>query len=207
MQVGTRNEADVVVVDDLRIVADETRIGVSLIGRMADEAVVISDIGAHTEVHVVIHHLSLSPLLKLYDNYVILTLLIGADDDEVYAFGGLGYIVFDGYLDFIVNIPVIHDVTHELHGVVPGFELSVLTGVESPLPDKIENLGSDDACPYILDELTFIGVIDDHNSYSSLYFFALPLAFSTGYFSAFRCSFSSMISFMSRPYLSAIWKA
>ena len=190
--------------DDLRIVADKARIRVRLIGRMADDSIVVGHISAHTEVHIVIHDLCFGPLLQLHDDNTILALFVGADNDEVYSLGCLGNVVFNRNLDLVVNLPVIHNIPHKLHGVMPGFEFAVLPCIKALLPNEIENLSSDDTRSHILDELSFISIVDNHNDYSSLYFLALPLAFSTGYFSALRCSFSSIISLMSRPYLSAI---
>ena len=86
---------------------------------MANYTVVISHVCAYTEVHFVIHNLGLCPLLQFNDDDVVLAVFICSYNDEIYALGSLWNVIFDGNLDLVVNVTVIHDIPHEFHGIVP----------------------------------------------------------------------------------------
>ena len=141
---------------------------------MADNAVVVRNESSHTETHVVIHHLGLGPLLQFDNDNIVVPIFIGANDNEIDTLGSLWNVILYGDLYLVVDITVIHNIPHELHGIVPGFELAVLSGMQPSLPDETENLVSDDASSHILDELSFIGIVDNHVANSSLNFLALP---------------------------------
>ena len=166
---------------------------------MADNPLVIGHVSAYAEMHVVIHHLRLAPLLQFHDDDILPILFICANNDEIHALGSLRNIVFNGNLHLVVNLGIIHDVPHELHGVVPGGKFAILPCVQSFFANQIENLRGNHTATDILHKSLFIGVVDNHTlDYSSLYFLAVPRALSAGYFNAFFLSFSSMISLMSR---------
>ena len=73
----------------LGIVADKTGIGVCLIGRVANNSVVVGNVSADAEMHVVVHDLGLSPLLQFNDDDVVLAVFISSDYDEIYTLGSL----------------------------------------------------------------------------------------------------------------------
>ena len=112
--------------------------------------------------HVVIHYFRLGPLFELDDNDVVFPVFIGSDQDEIHPLRGLGNVILDCNLDSIVNVGIIDNVPHELHGILPCGKFAVLPGVQAPFPNEVENLCRDYIRPDILDELSFVGIIDNH---------------------------------------------
>ena len=153
--------------------------------------------------HIIIYYFSLAPLLQFNDNDIIFTLFVRSNYDKVNTFRCLGNVILDGNLNIIINLGIINDIAHKLHGIVPRSEFAILPGIQSSLPNEIQNLCRNDTRLDILDKKPFVRIIDNHTAYSSLYFFALPLAFSTGYFAAFLAIFSLTIVGMSKSYLPA----
>ena len=162
MQIRAWDEIDVVVLHHLRIVRDKAGIGISLIGRMAHHPLVVRNICTHAEMHFIIHNLSLAPLFELDDDDIIVHPVLCAENDEIHPLRRLRDIVFDGNLNVIVYLRIIHDIAHEHHGVMPGLKFPLLPGIQSLRPDERQYLIRDIAIPHIIDELTFATVIDYH---------------------------------------------
>ena len=162
MQIGTRVQADLLFLDILGIIGEEARIRVGLIGRVADDPIVVGHISPHGIVHLVVDHLGFPPLFQLDNHDIVPVLRIAPDQDEIHPFGRLGDIVLDGNLHLIVDLAVIHDIPHELHRIVPRIELPLLPGIQSLRPDKRKDLPGNIAAPHVLNELPLIIVIYNH---------------------------------------------
>ena len=61
--------------------------------------------------------------------FIVITHFIRTAYDKVDALGSKREIIFNGYFYIIINLIVIDDITHKLHGVMPRFILLVLAGI------------------------------------------------------------------------------
>ena len=96
---------------------------------MTDDPVVICHKSTDTVMHFIINNFSRTPLFQFYNDDIVMVVIVGTKYDEINALGSLRNIVFNCYLDIVFYLTIINDIPHKLHGILPGFEFSLMPGI------------------------------------------------------------------------------